>query len=94
MMKILIAAGADVNAAADDGGTTLLLAAELGNPEMANLLLAAGARVNATRHSDGETVLMGAVRKPDPELEANGATLEKKLEVMRALIAAGAHGMW
>ncbi|PNH04128.1 Ankyrin repeat domain-containing protein 17 [Tetrabaena socialis] len=74
--KVLLAAGADVNAKNTDGYTALMIACLKGNGEVANVLLAAGADTNA-KSTDGKTALMAAC------LEGHG-------EVAKALVAAGA----
>ena len=55
-VKQHLAAGTDVNAKSEDGGTPLHLAAEYGHKEIVELLIAKGADVNAT-DEDGETPL-------------------------------------
>lgn len=62
-----LAAGADVNAAADDGSTALMLAAAVqGRAEVIRLLLEAGADPNR-RRPNGGTVLMHAAGNGDTE---------------------------
>jgi ankyrin repeat protein len=73
----LIAAGANVNAAAADGSTPLYFASLKGDKSMVDALIAAGANVNA-RINDGSTPLYIASR--------NGHT-----SVVDALIRAGAN---
>ncbi|KAK6511587.1 hypothetical protein TWF481_000502 [Arthrobotrys musiformis] len=53
IIEMLLAAGADPNAANDNGLTALHLAASVGNLEAVKLLLEAGADVNAQGHIDG-----------------------------------------
>ena len=55
-LKVLIEAGADVNAQDSDGATPLTLAAQEDNPMIVMELIKAGADVNLTRH-DGATPL-------------------------------------
>ena len=55
----LIAAGVNVKACDQRGGTALMRAAALGDATIVEALLAAGAEVNA-RNRDGETALFGA----------------------------------
>jgi hypothetical protein len=55
----LIAAGANVNASDQHGGTALILAAGAGDTGTVQALLAGGAQVNA-RNRDGETALFSA----------------------------------
>jgi ankyrin repeat protein len=51
-VQLLLAAGAAVNAAGDDGWTPLLYAADNGHSDVVQLLLAAGANVNAATTSN------------------------------------------
>lgn len=60
--KILIEAGANVNAQNDTGYTALLTATRSCNPELVKILIEAGANVN-TRDNDGDTALMIAAFK-------------------------------
>ena len=62
MVKLLLAAGADVKAANRYGVRPLGLAAVNGNAALVKLLLAAGADPNATVSDAGETPLMSAAR--------------------------------
>ena len=55
----LLAAGAEINAKDNDGGTALMLAAEGGHAAAIEALLAAGAEINA-KENDGMTALMYA----------------------------------
>ena len=64
--KLLIAVGADVNAANRYGVTPLSMAAKIASGPMVRLLLDAGANPNTTIR-DGETVLMAAARSGNPE---------------------------
>ena len=57
--RMLVKAGARVNAKAHDGMTSLMYAAENANKTLVRMLLRAGARVNA-RAKDGYTSLMEA----------------------------------
>lgn len=65
IVQQLIAAGADVNAAAKDGRTPLHWACAFNFPQAVPLLLRAGAKVDA-RNEDGETPLFSA----SPEIAA------------------------
>ena len=60
--KILIEAGANVNAQNNTGHTALLTATHRGNPELMKILIEAGANVN-TQANDGNTALMIAAFK-------------------------------
>src|SRR5215471_7294621 len=64
--RLLVGAGADVNAANRYGVTPLSLAAKMASGQMVRLLLEAGANPNATIR-DGETILMAAARSGNPE---------------------------
>ena len=79
VLKLLIAAGADVNMArVSDGCTPLFIAAQKGHVGVVDLLIAAGANVNATRGTNGTTALKLALAKGHAEvaqkLRAAGAT--------------------
>jgi Ca2+-binding RTX toxin-like protein len=76
-LNLLIAQGADVNAANEHGITPLMIASAAGNLELMSILIAAGADVNAV-DEEGITPLMLAV---EPRLlklafAADGRTLE------------------
>jgi ankyrin repeat protein len=82
-VKALIGAGADVNAANDEGRTVLMCAADGGSPDVVRQVLAAGATVKA-RDDQGRTALMwGAHGRSAPKEAAYAAILE-------ALLGAGA----
>jgi len=74
--KILIEAGANVNAQNNTGHTALLTATHRGNPELMKILIEAGANVN-TQDNGGDTALMIAAFK------SNG-------KIAKVLIEAGA----
>eukprot|EP00727_Mastigamoeba_balamuthi_P009392 m51a1_g5075 putative ankyrin repeat protein (357) ;mRNA; r:195852-204376 len=76
MASILLAAGADVNAARVDGVSPLYVAARLGSEPLVRLLLAAGADVRRQR-PDGATALYAACKRGNAP-------------VARALLRAGA----
>ena len=75
--EILLAAGANPNAAKDDGATALMPATFFGHTEIVNMLLSAGANPNAVSN-DGWTPLMGAV-------------IEGHAETAKVLLEAGAN---
>lgn len=62
ILEVLIAAGADVNAALPDGTTALMLACSFGTSQAVAMLIAAGANVNLG-FSDGTTALNLAIRR-------------------------------
>lgn len=78
MIKYLITAGANVNAAGRDGITPLMTAAVKGSDEITRMLIAAGANVNA-RDKEGKTALMHA-----PQYR------NSKPEAVKVLLTAGA----
>ncbi len=55
----MLEAEADVDAQSNDGGTALMLASQLGHPEVAKLLVEAEADVDA-QDNDGFAALMAA----------------------------------
>ena len=65
--KILIEAGANVNAQNDTGYTALLTATRRDNPELVKILIEAGANVN-TQDNGGETALIMAAYKCSGEM--------------------------
>ena len=67
MVKLLLAAQANVNAARTTGVTALYIAAQNGHVEVVKLLLAAQANVNAAR-TDGTTALDIATRNGHAEI--------------------------
>ena len=67
-IKILIEAGADVNAFSQTDTPLMVAARNCKNPEVINMLLKAGANIN-TRAADGATALfMAAFNNPNPEI--------------------------
>jgi hypothetical protein len=78
VIKLLVAAGADINIADGSGQTALQAAAEEGHQEIVEKLLAAGADVNAAAAGlDGRTALQAAAE-------------EGHQEIVEKLLAAGA----
>ena len=67
MVRMLLAAGADVTAATREGVTPLSLAAVNGSVRMTEVLLEAGANANAVM-PEGETILMTAARTGRPDV--------------------------
>ena len=66
VIKMLLDAGANVNARNESGGTALMIAVSHRHPETIRLLLNAGANVNA-KDDEGHTALMSAVHSENPE---------------------------
>ena len=83
-VKQHLAAGTDVNAKSDDGGTPLHYAAGGGHEEIVELLIAEGADVNAKDEIDGWTALHIVVSTRHKELVelliAKGADVNAKKE--------------
>lgn len=107
-VRLLLAAGADVNAVADDKQTPLIEASLTGGPRIMRMLLAAGAKAG-TSDGGGFTCLMAAVGWNDVELVrqllAKGAAIHAKntfagkvvhgdiaLRELTALMLASAYG--
>jgi len=67
----LIAAGADVDAATNDGATPLFIAAENDHNDVVTKLIASGADVNMARTTDGSTPLYMAASKCNVAIVAN-----------------------
>jgi len=68
IVKILIDAGADINATDFYGDTALMLAIDQDNHEIVRMLLNSEADVNAQNITYGTTALMGAARKGNEEV--------------------------
>ena len=77
IVELLIGAGANVNAKANDGATALMVASLSGHKEIVEILIRAGADVNATIY-DGEHTALSIANKKGHE------------EIAELLIAAGA----
>ena len=97
IVKTLIEAGADVNAAAlNDGASPLVLASSFGNVAMAKLLLEAGADVNTADHK-GKSALYWAASYGHADvvkmlLEAGADVNSPATDRMPVLIGAAAEG--
>ena len=76
VVRALLAAGAGVNAADDDGNTMLIFASYNGHVEVARALLAAGTGVDAANNDDDTALFTASYRG--------------HVEVVRVLLAAGA----
>ena len=85
MVRELVRAGANVNAADSDGNTPLLGAVNSGNAEVVSLLLAAGADIHRP-DSEGDSPLASAVLAAGPRRWP----LERMAPIVQALRAAGA----
>lgn len=94
LMKMLLAAGVEVNLLDRKGCTALMYAAENGCPECVSLLLKAGADVNYT-NAHGENCLMIAAQEGNLELVqyllSSGKAINKEFLDM-SLIHAKLHG--
>jgi ankyrin len=82
LLRALLAAGADVEAANADGQTSLMILARTGNVEAAQLLLSHGAQVNAHETWRHQTALMWAAAQQQPAmvrlLIQHGAALDER----------------
>lgn len=85
MVRVLLDAGADVNARNEGGVTALMRAAGSGSLAVVDALLAAGADVNR-RDNDGNTALLHSARYE----AANTANTHPTKSKVAALISAGA----
>ncbi len=95
-LRILVAAGADVNLRDDESGATpLILAIARGHIDTARVLLESGAEVDAT-DAGGRTALILAARNGQFEgatlLLANGANVNWESEGWTPLVAASTYG--
>jgi uncharacterized protein len=92
VVKVLLEAGADVNAKSADGITVLMVAAATGNTEMVGLFLDKGAEIDA-QCSRGTTALMSASEEGNVDimrmlLERGAAVNTKTLKGATALVQA------
>src|SRR5947207_10940809 len=96
MVRRLLSAGANPNAALLLGETPVMVAARSGNLAVVELLAAKGANANATA-ARGQTALMWAVAQKHPEvvkvLIAHHADLHAKSEVWNEMMAVPPHGL-
>ncbi len=95
MVRRLLQAGANPNAALLLGETPLMVAARSGNADVVQQLLARGANVNA-RAARGQTALMWAVAQKHPDvvkvLLANRADVHARSESWSQVEAVSPHG--
>ncbi len=95
MVRRLLEAGANPNAALLLGETPLMTAARSGYPDVVELLLAEGANVNV-HAARGQTALMWAVAQKHSDvvevLLANGANVQARSEVWSQVMAVPPHG--
>ena len=70
IVELLIAAGANVNAKANDGATALMVASLSGHKEIVGILIRAGAEVNATTYDGEHTALSIANEEGFAEIAA------------------------
>jgi ankyrin repeat protein len=95
MVRRLLEAGANPNAALLSGETPVMAAARSGYPEVVELLLAKGANPNA-RGTRGQTALMWAVSQTHPEvvkgLLRHRADIQLRSEVYNEVMAVPPHG--
>ena len=80
-LRCLLGAGADVNAADDDGFTALMAAARGGHTDTARLLIEKGANVNATNESHGRSALLHAIWEKDEHTDTVRLLIEKGADV-------------
>lgn len=81
IVKALIVAGANADAANDEEETALMMAAQAGSVKTIKNLLAAGVAINA-KDKQGQTALMYAL---------NGEYRSSGMDVVNVLLAAGAN---
>ena len=85
---LLLQHGADVNAVNEQGFTALMMAAEVGDPALAELLLESGANPDL-QDAQGRTALMFAL-SGDLQLQHSRISAERRAWVAPVLIEAGA----
>ena len=61
-MKLLLAKGAAVNQARNDGGTPLIISSQNGHREVVKLLLASGADVDKVMHNGGTPLAISRLK--------------------------------
>jgi ankyrin repeat protein len=87
-VKLLVAAGAQLETKDEEGHTALLKAALRGEAGVANALIATGAKVNAT-DNNGSNALLHALDNENLAYSNDRATLpQRRLEVARTLLLA------
>ena len=95
MVRRLLQAGANPNAALLLGETPLMVASRSGNPDVVEQLLAKAANVNA-RAARGQTALMWAVSQKHPDvvkvLLSHRADVHARSESWRQMEAVSPHG--
>src|SRR5262249_50730056 len=95
MVRRLLQAGANPNAALLRGETPIMVASRSGDAGIVAQLIAAGADINA-RAARGQTALMSAVAQKHPEvvktLLAHGADLHARSDVWSEVMAVPPHG--
>jgi ankyrin repeat protein len=96
MVRTLLEAGANPNAALLLGETPVMVASRSGNPDIVEQLLTRGANVNA-HAARGQTALMWAVAQRHPEvvkvLLAHHADVHARSEVWNEVMAVPPHGL-
>jgi ankyrin repeat protein len=96
MVRRLLQAGANPNAALLAGETPVMVASRSGNADIVAQLIAKGANVNA-RAARGQTALMWAVSQRHPEvvkvLLAHGADVKARSNAWSQVMAVPPHGM-
>jgi ankyrin len=95
MVRLLLEAGANANAALLLGETAVMAAARTGNADIAEQLLSRGADPNA-RAARGQTALMWAVAQRHPDvvkvLLAHGADVHARSDTWTQVMAVSPHG--